>query len=102
MDRLSDQAGQRALGAFAAIPSSGPRMPRNSWNAGTRSGDSVNRNRKTDGVWVAESAASRIGPLAECTAASPASDTSTSRITNRTEQTWSANSLRAMIRQPPR
>ena len=26
-----------------AMPSSGPRMPRNSWNAGTRSGDSVNR-----------------------------------------------------------
>ena len=85
-----------------AIPSRGPRMPRNSWNAGTRSGDSVNRYRKIEGVWVAESAALRIGALAECTEASPAIATSTIRITKRADRTWSANSLAATILHPPR
>ena len=74
----------------------------NSWNAGTRSGDSVNRYRKIDGVGEAVSAASRIGPLAECTEASPASASRTIRMTKRAEWTWSANSLRATMRQPPR
>ena len=49
-----------------------------------RQGEQVEEDRRRLGR---RSAASRIGPLAECTAASPASATRTTRMTNRAERT---------------
>jgi hypothetical protein len=59
----------------------------NSWNDGVRSGETVNRYRKIDGVPLAFVAASRMLELAECTAANPAMATTSNTTENRTERT---------------